>query len=85
VDEARGEIEDLLRLIPYDPRPHGALSEIHLARGDYDRALEESREAVRLDDHYAQGFDLMGFRVPEAGAPWRCRGCVQQGAGGGRR
>lgn len=60
LDEARSEIQTMLDDNPRNARLHGAMAEINLAGGDYRRALDESREAVRLDERYAEGFNLLG-------------------------
>lgn len=60
MDEARNEAEIMLGLHPDQPRLHGLLAEIHLARQDYGQAFDESWKAVRLDDRYAEGFNLVG-------------------------
>ncbi len=63
LDEARGDLEEAVRLAPKSARAHSALAILHDALASTEAALEHHRRAVKLEPNDPQYLNNLGFSL----------------------
>jgi Flp pilus assembly protein TadD len=63
LEEARGDLEEAVRLAPKSARAHSALAILHDAMASTEAALEHHRRAVELEPNDAQYLNNLGFSL----------------------